>query len=92
MTKDDLIARIAEAAGITRKAADLVLKAFVGAIQDSLKGTDASIRVPNLGTFKVSQRKARTGVNPRTGEKIRIPAASVPSFVASKALKNSAKE
>jgi len=92
MTKDDLIARIAEEAGITRKAADLVLKAFVGAIHDSLKGIDASIRVPDLGTFKVSQRKARIGVNPGTGDKIQIAAASVPSFVASKALKSSAKE
>jgi len=88
MTKNELVARIAKDAGISRKAADLALKALVGTIQEVLKSAESSVRIPDLGTFKVSQRKARTGVNPRTRQKIQIPAATVPGFTAAKALKN----
>jgi len=82
---------MAKDAGITQKAADLALKAVVGAIHDSLKGSEASIRIADLGTFKLSTRKARSGVNPRTGQKMQIPERVVPSFTAAKALKESVK-
>ncbi len=91
MTKADLVSRIAKDAGISQKAADQVLKTFVAAVHDSLKGPEEQIRIPDLGTFKVTERKARTGVNPRTREKIDIPAGRAPGFTSAKALKESAK-
>jgi DNA-binding protein HU-beta len=91
MTKADLVAKIAEDAGISQKAADLVLKSLVQAIGDSLKSDERQIRIPDLGTFKISKRKARTGVNPRTGEKMEIPASEVPGFTAAKSLKDAVK-
>lgn len=92
MTKQDLVARIASEAGISQKAADKVVGSLVVAIHDALKGPDRSIRIPDLGTFRVSARKARTGVNPRTREKMQIPATVVPAFTASKALKDTVKK
>ncbi len=92
MTKTELVAKIAGEAEISQKAADIALKAIVGAIHDSLKAPDGSIRIPDLGTFRISHRKARTGVNPRTGEKMEIPAAVVPAFTAAKALKDSVRD
>ncbi len=91
MTKSDLVGKLAKDAGITQKAADTVLKVIVQSIHDALKSTEGQIRIPDLGTFKISHRKARTGVNPRTGQKIEIPAAQVPGFTAAKALKEAAK-
>ncbi len=90
MTKADLVSRIAKDAGISQKAADMVLSAFINAVHDSLK-SEGLIRIPDLGTFKVTKRNARTGVNPRTGEKIEIPEALVPAFTAAKALKDTCK-
>jgi nucleoid DNA-binding protein len=92
MTKTDLVARIAKDAGISQKAAASAVKALVGAIHDALKSSESQIRIPDLGTFKTSNRSARTGVNPRTGEKIEIPATVVPSFTAAKAFKDCVKE
>lgn len=91
MTKADLVARIASDAGISQKAADKVVDALVSAIHDALKGPEGSIRIPDLGTFRVSERKARIGVNPRTREKMQIPASVVPAFTAAKALKECVK-
>ena len=90
MTKGDLVSKIAKDAGIPQKNADMVLSAFISAIHESLKG-EGQIRIPDLGTFKVTKRNARTGVNPRTGEKIEIPEATVPGFTAAKALKDTCK-
>ena len=92
MTKAELVDKIAKEAEITKKAATMALDAIVGAVHDSLKKKDGSIRISDLGTFKVSQRKARAGVNPQTGKKIKIAATKVPRFVASKALKETAKK
>ena len=65
---------------------------LVGAIHDSLKKKDGKIRIAELGTFKVIKKKARTGVNPQTKQKIKIPAAKVPRFSASRALKEAVKK
>lgn len=92
MTKSELVGRIAEEAGITKKAAAAALDALIGSIQDSLKKKDGSIRISDFGTFKISQRKARTGVNPQTGKKIKIPATKAPRFTAAKALKEIVKK
>ena len=92
MTKSELVGKIAEEAGITKKAAEATLGALIGSVHDSLKKKDGSIRIPDLGTFKVAQRKARAGVNPQTGKKIKIPATKVPRFTAAKALKEIVKK
>ncbi|HTY22770.1 MAG TPA: HU family DNA-binding protein [Desulfomonilaceae bacterium] len=90
MTKAELVNWMAKEAAISKKSADAALNAFVEAIHDSLKKKTGKIRIPDLGTFVVAHRKARTGVNPRTMKKIKIAAASVPRFRASKALKQTA--
>jgi DNA-binding protein HU-beta len=89
MTKQDLISSAAQAAGVTKKAAADVLEAVLGTITKSLmKGENVTIT--GFGTFRVSQRAARTGVNPRNPtEKIKIPAMKLPAFKAGKALKDS---
>ena len=92
MNKADLVSRVAKEAGITKKAATIAIDAIVGAVHDSLKKKSGSIRISELGTFKVSQRKARAGVNPQTRAKIKIPAAKVPRFSASTALKEAVKK
>ena len=92
MTKAELVSRIAKEAAISKKAASMALEAIVAAVHDALKKKEGSIRISDLGTFKVVQRKARTGVNPQTQKKIKIPATKVPRFTASKALKESAKK
>jgi DNA-binding protein HU-beta len=92
MTKAELVARMAELAGISKKAAALALNALVGSIHDALKKKDGKIRIADLGTFKVIKKKARTGVNPQTRQKIKIPAAKAPRFTASRALKEVVKK
>lgn len=87
MTKADLVARIATDAGISKKAAGAALESVVQAIHEVLKN-NGKIRVTDLGTFSVVPRKARKGVNPRTGKPIKIPATSAPKFGAAKALKD----
>jgi DNA-binding protein HU-beta len=87
MTKAELINWIAKEAGITKKAAAAALSSAVEAIHASLKKKDGKIRIADLGTFVVVHRKARNGVNPQTKKKIKIPAAKVPRFRASKSLK-----
>ncbi len=92
MNKAELVGRIAKDVGITKKAAAAALDAFVGAIHDALKKKSGSIRVSDLGTFKVAARKARNGVNPQTKKKIKIAATKVPRFSPSKALREAVKK
>ena len=91
MDKAELVKQIAKKASITQKAAGSILKAFVGAIHDSLKKKGGTIRISDLGTFLVAHRKARTGVNPRNKKKIHIPATNVPRFRAAKSLRDAVK-
>jgi DNA-binding protein HU-beta len=91
MTKADLVARIAEEARISKKAAALTLDSVVSAIHDALK-KGQKIRIADLGSFSVIKRQARKGVNPRTGQPIKIPATKAPKFTAAKALKDSVKK
>jgi DNA-binding protein HU-beta len=92
MTKAELVNRMAEEADITKKAASAALEAFVEAIHQSLKQKDGKIRVADLGTFGVINRKARNGVNPQTGKKMKIPAARAPRFSPAKALREAVKK
>ena len=85
-----MIAYIAEKAGMTKKQATLVLNATLEGITETLKAGD-KISFLGFGTFAVSKRQARTGINPQTKEKIQIPATKVPVFRAGSKLKDSVK-
>ncbi len=89
-SKGDLVADMAAAAGITKKAAADALEALLGAVTGELK-KGGSVTLTGFGTFKVSARAARTGVNPQTGDSIKIPARNVPTFKAGKGLRESVK-
>lgn len=87
MTKAEMVDSIAKAAGITKKAAAASLEAVVDLITKDLKKGN-SVTLTGFGTFRVSKRAARTGVNPRNpSQKIKIPAMKLPAFKAGKALK-----
>ena len=86
MTKAELVSQIAEKSDVTKKKAGAVLKSLIETVHQALKD-DGQLRIDGLGTFKVIERKARTGVNPRTGAKLQIPAAKAPTFKAAMALK-----
>ncbi len=90
MTKTDLVAKIADKTGLTKKDADKAVTAFVEVVTDGLKAGE-KIQMVGFGTFEVRDRAAREGKNPATGEKINIPATKVPAFKAGKALKDSVK-
>ena len=87
MTKAELVSFIAGETKVAKKAIDAVLNSLVDAVQQTLK-KGGEIRVNSLGTFKVVQRKARTGVNPQTKAKMKIPAKKAPGFRAAQALKD----
>lgn len=87
MNKSELIDAIAAKANLSKKDAKAALEATLEAVSESLKSGDA-VQLIGFGTFKVNERAARTGRNPRTGEEIKIAAAKIPAFVAGKALKD----
>lgn len=86
--KADVVSAIAEQAGISKKEATAAYDAFVGYISDTCQSGERCA-VPGLGSFSVSERKARTGRNPRTNESIQIPASRNVRFKAGKDLKTS---
>ena len=86
--KGDVITAIADQAGISKKEATAAFDAFVGYISDSC-GRGERCAIPGLGSFSVSLRKAREGRNPRTKEKIQIPASKSVRFKAGKDLRDS---
>lgn len=87
MNKADLIEVIAESADLSNAAAGRTLDAILDKITNALKEGDA-VTIAGFGTFKLSHRKARKGVNPRTKEPIDIAASNSVSFKAGKALKD----
>jgi nucleoid DNA-binding protein len=90
MNKADLINEVAKVVS-TRKEAQAAVDCVFETIINALKGKD-QVTVAGFGTFKVSNRKARTGRNPKTGEAIMIKARNVPKFMAAKALKDAVDE
>ena len=90
MNRQELVDKIANDAGITKKAANLALNAVIDGITVSLEKGD-KVSLVGFGTFKVAARNARVGVNPRTKEKIQIAARKVPVFKAGKKLKEAVK-
>ncbi len=87
MNKNDLIASVADASGLSKADAGKAVDAVFGSITGSLSGGE-EVRLVGFGTFSVANRKATTGRNPRTGESIQIPASKQPKFKAGKALKD----
>lgn len=85
--KGDVVTAIAEQAGISKKEATAAFDAFVNYISESCQRGDRCA-VPGLGSFSVTQRKAREGRNPRTKEKINIPASKNVRFKAGKDLRD----
>ena len=87
MNKTELIAAISTKAGLTKKDAEKVLKAFTDTVTEELKKGE-KVQIVGFGTFEVSERAARDGRNPSTGEPMSIAASKEPRFKAGKALKD----
>ena len=87
MNKTELIAAVAEKTGLTKKDAERVVSATFETITATLEKGE-KVQVFGFGNFEVKAREARVGRNPRTKETIEIPASKLPTFMASKALKD----
>ena len=90
MTKEGLIEAIINKIGCTKKDASEALEAILDTITKSLASGD-TVTITGFGTFSARKRAARQGVNPKTGEKLQIPAMTVPKFKAGKGLKDAVK-
>ena len=87
MNKTELVAAMAEKAGLSKKDAEAALKAFTETVAEELKKGE-KIALVGFGTFEVSERAAREGRNPQTGAPMTIAASKAPKFKAGKALKD----
>ncbi len=90
MTKTQFVDRVASKSGLSRRDATRAVDAFLDSIQEALQQGE-SVSFTGFGKFSAQQRGARTGVNPRTGERVEIAAATVPKFSAGSSLKNALK-
>lgn len=88
--KAQLSQRLAEKLGVTKRQASDFIDAFVDEVTNYLRKGE-KVNITGFGIFKVSSRKAREGINPRTGEKINIPASKKPKFTPGKVLKEAVK-
>jgi DNA-binding protein HU-beta len=86
MNKGELVDKVAEKAGISKKQADAVITAAVEAIQEAVANGD-KVTLVGFGSFEPRERQAREGRNPKTGETMQIPASRVPAFSAGKQFK-----
>ena len=87
MNRVELVAAMADKAGLAKKDAEKALKAFTDVVAEELKKGE-KIQLVGFGTFEVSERAAREGRNPRSGETMTIAACIAPKFKAGKALKD----
>ena len=87
MNKNDVIDKVADAAGLSKADATRAVDAFTSAVSNALKAGD-NVALVGFGTFEVRSRSARTGRNPQTGSTIEIPASKAPAFKPGKALKD----
>ena len=87
MNKTDLVANVAEKAGLSKKDAEKALGAVIESVEEALVEGD-KVQLIGFGTFEVKDRAARTGRNPQTGKEIKIAASRNPVFKAGKALKD----
>lgn len=88
INKDGLVSAISTKTELSKKDVEMVLDAMVEEVTKALKAGD-KVTLTGFGTFKVSKRAAREGINPQTKAKLHIPAMTVPKFTAGKALKES---
>ncbi len=86
MNKSELISRVTEKAGLTKKDCEKAINAMIEVIEETLAAGD-KVSLVGFGTFEVRSRAERKGRNPRTGQEITIPASKVPAFKAGKAFK-----
>jgi nucleoid DNA-binding protein len=86
MTKADLVEKVAEVTGLTKKEISNVVDAFLVAVSDAM-GNGNNIEIRGFGSFKVKTRKGRAARNPRTGEAVSVPEKKVPVFKPSIELK-----
>lgn len=91
MTKAELIAKVAEKTGLSKKDADKAANAVFDTISETLVAKE-KVQLVGFGTFEVHERKERKGRNPRTKQEITIPASSYPVFKAGKSLKDTVSE
>lgn len=87
MNKTELVAAMAEQTNLSKKDAEAALKAFVDVVSEELKKGE-KVQLVGFGTFEISERAAREGRNPQTGETMQIKASKTPKFKAGKALKD----
>ena len=87
MNKAELIAAVAEKTGMSKKDTEAVIAAALNTITEAL-AEEEKVQLVGFGSFEVKKREARTGLNPKTLEKIEIPASKAPVFKAGKALKD----
>jgi DNA-binding protein HU-beta len=90
VTKSELIDQVADRADLTKQDAARAVDALLATVEDALR-RGSEVTVSGFGKFHVSQRGARQGVNPRTGERIQIAASRVPRFTAGSGLKSAVK-
>ena len=86
MTKAQLVAKLAEAGGVSRKQADDLLNALIENVVKTVKKGE-TLKIPGLGIFRLRKMKARIGRNPQTGEPIKIPARKKVGFTVAKTFK-----
>ena len=87
MNKTELVAAMAEQTNLSKKDVEAVLKSFADVVSEELKN-GVRVQLVGFGTFEVSERAAREGRNPQTGETMTIAASKAPKFKAGKALKD----
>jgi DNA-binding protein HU-beta len=87
MTKTEFVAKFAEKTGFTKVDSEKAVNAFLETVTDSLK-TGEKVVFTGFGSFEVTERAAKEGRNPQTGETIHIAAAKAPKFKAGKTLKD----
>ena len=87
MNKTELVAAMAEQTQLSKKDAEAALKAFIDVVSEEMKKGE-KVQLVGFGTFEVSERAAREGRNPQTGETMEIKASKTPKFKAGKALKD----
>ncbi|MEA1939380.1 MAG: HU family DNA-binding protein [Candidatus Caldatribacteriota bacterium] len=90
MNKSELIDAVAEDVGCTKRDSKVIVESVFDCIADAMEKGEA-VRLVGFGTFGIRERAAREARNPRTGEKISVPAMSVPFFKAGKELKSKVK-
>ncbi len=87
VTKAQFVDRVASKSGLSKRDASKAVDAFLDSVEESLKEGEA-VTFTGFGKFSAQQRGARQGVNPRTGQRVQIGAATVPKFSAGSALKS----